>query len=33
MTHYPVQLRDQTFVKSYGFLCFAKILGKNISRT
>ena len=34
--HYSVQLRDQIFVNSYGFLYFAKnvgkIIGKNMSQ-
>ena len=29
---YSVQPRHQIFVKSYGFLSFAKNVGKNISR-
>ena len=29
---YSVQPRDSIFVKCYGFLCFAKSMGKNISR-
>ena len=36
MTHYSVQLRDQIFVKGYGFLFFSrntrKNVGKNISK-
>ena len=36
MTHYSVQLRDQIFVKGYGFLFFPrntrKNVGKNISK-
>ena len=32
MTHYLVQLRDQIFVKGYGFLSFARNIGKNISK-
>ena len=35
MALYSVQPRDKIFVKSYGFLCFAKsmdkYIGKNIS--
>ena len=31
MTRYAVQSRDQIFVKSYGFLSFARIMG-NISK-
>ena len=30
MVHYSVQPRDRLFVKGYGFLSFAKIMGKNI---
>ena len=30
MTRYSVQPRDQIFVKGYGFLLFAKNMGKNI---
>ena len=29
---YSVQSRDQIFVKGYGFLSFAKNMGKNIGR-
>ena len=29
MTCYSVKLRDQTFVKGYGFLSFAKTMGKK----
>ena len=29
MTRYSVQPRDQIFVKDYGFLSFAKHMGKN----
>ena len=32
MTRYSVQPRDQIFVKSYGFLSFAKNMGRNISK-
>ena len=36
MTKYSVQLRDPIFVKSHGYLSFAKnigkIIGKNISK-
>ena len=32
MTRYSVQPRDQIFVKGYGFLSFAKNMGKNISK-
>ena len=28
--HYSVQSRDRMFVKVYGFLSFAKNMGKNI---
>ena len=31
MTRYSVQPRDRIFVKGYGFLSFAKNMGKNIS--
>ena len=30
MTRYSVQPRDRTFVKGYGFLSFAKNMGKTI---
>ena len=30
MTRYSVQPRDQVFVKGYGFLSFAKNMGRNI---
>ena len=30
MTTYSVQSRDRIFVKGYGFLSFAKNMGKNI---
>ena len=30
MARYYVQPRDRIFVKGYGFLCFAKNMGKNI---
>ena len=29
---YSVQLRDGIFVKGYGFLSFAKNMGKNIDK-
>ena len=32
MTHYSVQPRDRIFVKGYGFLSFAKNMGRNISK-
>ena len=32
MTFYSVQPRDQIFVKGYGFLSFARNMGKNISK-
>ena len=32
MTHYSDQPRDQTFVKGYGFLSFAKNMGRNIGK-
>ena len=32
MTRYSVQLRDQIFVKGYGYLSFAKNMGKNIDK-
>ena len=32
MTHYSVQPRDIIFVKSYRFLSFATIMGKNIGK-
>ena len=32
MTRYSVQPRDQIFVESYGFLSFAKNMGKNIGK-
>ena len=33
MTCYSVQPRDQIFVKAYGFLSFAKNMGKNIDKS
>ena len=32
MPYYSVQPRDRKFVKSYGFLLFTKIMGKNICK-
>ena len=32
MERYSVQPRDRIFVKGYGFLSFAKIMGKNIGK-
>ena len=32
MTRYSVQPRDRIFVKVYGFLSFAKDMGKNIGK-
>ena len=32
MARYSVQTRDRIFVKGYGFLSFAKNIGKNISK-
>ena len=32
MMRYSVQPRDQIFVKGYGFLSFAKNMGKNIGK-
>ena len=32
MTHYLVQPRDKIFVKSFGFLSFAKNMNKNIGK-
>ena len=32
MTAYSVQPRDRIFVKGYGFLPFAKNMGKNFSK-
>ena len=32
MTRYSVQPRYQIFVKGYGFLFFAKNMGKNIGK-
>ena len=29
---YSVKPRDEIFVKGYGFLLFAKIMGKNIGK-
>ena len=31
MMRYSIQPKDQIFVKGYGFLCFAKNMGKNLS--
>ena len=32
MMRYSLQPRDQIFVKGYGFLSFAKKVGKNIGK-
>ena len=32
MMYYLVQPRDRMFVKGYGFLSFAKNIGKNINK-
>ena len=32
MTHSSVQLRDQIFVKGYGFLSFARNMSKNVGK-
>ena len=32
MTHYSVQQRYRMFVKGYGFLSFARNMGKNIGK-
>ena len=32
MMHYSVQPKDEIFVKGYGFLTFAKNMGKNIGK-
>ena len=32
MAHYSIQLRYQIFVKGYGFLSFARNMGKNINK-
>ena len=32
MTHYSVQPRYWIFIKGYGFLSFAKNMGRNISK-
>ena len=32
MTRYSVQLRDRIFVKDYGFLSFAKHVGRNVGK-
>ena len=32
MMPYSVQSRDQIFAKGYGFLAFAKSIGKNIGK-
>ena len=32
MTRYSVQLTDRIFVKGYGFLPFARNMGKNIGK-
>ena len=31
--HYSIEPRDRRYVKSYGFLSFAKNIRKNISNT
>ena len=30
--HYPIESSDRRYVKGYGFLSFAKSIGKNISK-
>ena len=32
MTRYSVQLSDRVFVKGYGYVSFAKHMGKNIAK-
>ena len=32
MTHYSIQPRDWIFVKGFGFLSFAKYMGRNIHK-
>ena len=32
MAHYSVQLTDDIFVKRYGYLSFAKDMGKNLGK-
>ena len=32
MTCYLVKQRDQIFVKNYGFLSFARNMGKNVNK-
>ena len=32
MTHYLAQAKDRVFVKGYGFLSFARNMGKNICK-
>ena len=32
MIHHSVQQRDRAFVEGYGFLSFAKNMGRNISK-
>ena len=32
MTRYSIQPRDQIFMNGYGFLSFAKNMGKNIDK-
>ena len=32
MTHYSVQPGDRIFVKGYGFLSFAKSVGRNVGK-
>ena len=32
MTHYSIEPKDQIFVKSHGYLCFAKNMNKNIGK-
>ena len=31
--HYSIEPRDRRYVKGYGFLSFAKSIGKNISNS
>ena len=33
MTRYSVQPRNETFIKDYGFLSFAKNMDRNINKT
>ena len=31
--HYSIKPKERTYVKDYGFLCFAKNIGRNLSNS